>query len=114
MFDILQFSGGEVLGYVEDLVCLCIQVFCEYFYLYDGDMAYEVVYVDIFLQAQQNFMVVVKDGDIVVGVSIGLFFVEEIDNIKVFFLEVGWDIIKIFYFGELVLLLEYWGKGYGK
>ena len=114
MPEMLQFNGGEAAAYAEDLARLRIQVFREYPYLYDGDMAYEVAYVDTFLQAQQNFIVVVKDRDLVVGASTGLPLVEETDNIKAPFLEAGWDITNIFYFGESVLLPEYRRKGFGK
>lgn len=114
MPEILQLSGGKASAYVEDLARLRLQVFREYPYLYDGDMAYEVAYVDTFLQAQRNFMVVVKDGDSVVGASTGLPLVEETDNIKSPFLEAGWDITKVFYFGESVLLPGYRRKGFGK
>lgn len=114
MLEILRLSGGEVSAYVEDLARLRIQVFREYPYLYDGDMAYEVAYVDTFLQAQRNFMVVVKDGEDVVGASTGLPLVEETDNIKAPFLEAGWDLTKIFHLGESVLLPDYRGRGIGK
>ncbi|MEQ8702843.1 MAG: GNAT family N-acetyltransferase [Phaeodactylibacter sp.] len=114
MPEILQLSGGDASDYVEHLARLRIEVFREYPYLYDGDLAYEVAYVDTFLQARQNFMAVVKDGDAVVGASTGLPLVEETDNIKAPFLEAGWDITKIFYFGESVLLPAYRGQGIGK
>lgn len=114
MPDLLQLSGGEASAYVEDLARLRIQVFREYPYLYDGDMAYEVAYTDTFLQARQNFLVVVKDKGQVVGASTGLPLAEETDNIKAPFLEAGRDITKVFYFGESVLLPAYRGKGIGK
>ncbi|NRA49977.1 MAG: GNAT family N-acetyltransferase [Phaeodactylibacter sp.] len=114
MPEIFQLSGGQAFGYTEDLARLRIKVFREYPYLYDGDMPYEVAYVDTFLQAQQNFMVVVKDGNSVVGASTGLPLVEETENIKSPFIEAGWDITKMFYFGESVLLPEYRGQGFGK
>lgn len=114
MLNILQLSGGEASRYAEELARLRIKVFREYPYLYDGDMAYEVAYVDTFLKAQQNFMVIVEDGGEVVGASTGLPLVEETDNIKAPFLEAGWDITGMYYFGESVLLPPYRGKGLGK
>ncbi len=114
MLNILQLSGGEASGYAEELARLRIKVFREYPYLYDGDMAYEVAYVDTFLKAQQNFMVIVEDDGQVVGASTGLPLVEETDNIKAPFLEAGWDITRMYYFGESVLLPAYRGKGLGR
>lgn len=106
--------GEEAGPYMEDLARLRIQVFREYPYLYEGDMAYEMEYLDTFMKAQGACMVVAKSEGQVIGASTALPLMEETDNVKQPLLEAGYDISRIYYFGESVLLPRYRGQGIGK
>jgi len=114
MLEMMTLSEEAAGPYIEDLARLRIQVFREYPYLYEGDMAYEIEYLDTFLKAQAACMVVAIVGGQVIGASTALPLMEETDNIKQPFLEAGYDISRIYYFGESVLLPRYRGQGIGK
>ncbi len=114
MAELLTLSGGQAAPYVEELARLRIAVFREYPYLYEGDMAYETAYLDTFLQAQDNVLILVREQERIVGASTGLPMVEETDNIKEPLIEAGYNIQRVFYYGESVLLPEYRGQGWGK
>lgn len=114
MVTIKTLNREEAAPYMEDLARLRIAVFREWPYLYEGDMPYEMGYLDTFLKAQDSFMVVVLDGEEVVGASTGLPLTEETPNIQQPFVEAGLPLGDFFYFGESVLLPSYRGQGIGK
>jgi GNAT superfamily N-acetyltransferase len=58
-------------------------------------------------------IVVVFDGDRVVGASTAIPMEHETDEIKATFLAHGYDPTRLFYFGESVLLKPYRGRGIG-
>ena len=91
-----------------------IQVFREFPYLYDGSAAYEEGYLKTYVDAPSSVMVLVQDGERVVGASSGLPLAAEPPNVIEPFLAHGYDPLRIFYYGESVLLPEYRGRGLGK
>lgn len=111
--DVHAFTGQTALNYIEELAALRIEVFREFPYLYDGDMAYERSYLQAFLAAPDAVLVLVFDEDVVVGASTGLPMAHETPNIQKPFLENGYDIKKVFYYGESVLKKDYRGRGLG-
>jgi len=108
-----SFTGAEALAYLDDLAALRIEVFREFPYLYDGDMASEREYLQAFLAAPDVVLVLAFDGDQVVGASTGLPMEHETPNIQAPFLQNGYDINKVFYYGESVLRKSYRGSGLG-
>lgn len=109
-----RLSGAAIKAWLPELARLRIQVFREFPYLYDGSAAYEEKYLKIYVDAPDSVMVLVRDGERVVGASSGLPLEAEPPNVIEPFLAHGYDPRRIFYYGESVLLPEYRGRGLGK
>jgi GNAT superfamily N-acetyltransferase len=113
MLRLERWSGEALNQYIPDLARLRIEVFRDWPYLYDGDLAYEEKYLKTYIEAPNSVIVLAFDGDKVVGASTGIPLVHETDEVKQPFLDNGYDISKIFYCGESVLLSTYRGQGAG-
>jgi len=113
MLIIKRLSGEELVGYIPELAQLRIQVFRDYPYLYDGDLAYERRYLQTYIQAPDSVIVLAFDGAKVVGASTGIPLEYETDEVKQPFIDFGYDVGKIFYCGESVLISSYRGQGAG-
>jgi GNAT superfamily N-acetyltransferase len=110
---ILTATGAELERHIPALAKLRIEVFREFPYLYDGDADYEARYLETYRQARGNVVVIVLDGERVVGASTALPMAEETDAVKAPFLVHGYDPARIFYLGESVLRPAYRGQGLG-
>lgn len=111
--DVRRFSGPGLERYVDALARLRIEVFREFPYLYDGSLDYERRYLKTYIGVPDSVIVLVFDGDRVVGASTGLPMQAETEEVKRPFLEHGYDPKRIFYFGESVLEKNYRGRGLG-
>jgi GNAT superfamily N-acetyltransferase len=107
------FAGRELerQGYVSALARLRIEVFREYPYLYDGTPEYEEKYLRTYLDCTESLIVLVFDGDRVVGASTALPMDAEVEAFRRPFIAQGYDVGKVFYCGESVLLPAYRGRG---
>lgn len=108
-----SFTGEAAFSYINDLARLRIEVFRDFPYLYDGDLAYEEEYLQAFVNAPDSALVIAFDGETVVGAATALPMIHETSNIQQPFLENGYDVSKVFYFGESVLRKAYRGRGIG-
>jgi GNAT superfamily N-acetyltransferase len=106
-------SGDALLKYLPELARLRLIVFREFPYLYDGDMAYEERYLQTYIKARDNVIVLAWDGENIVGASTAIPLREETPEVQAPFLKANYRIDEIFYFGESVLLPEYRGQGAG-
>ncbi len=106
-------SGPGIQPYIHHLARLRIDIFRSFPYLYDGDMEYEKKYLDTYLQSDDTVMVLVLDGDDVVGASSGLPMDMESAEVKRPFLDRGMPVDEVFYFGESLLQPAYRGRGLG-
>jgi GNAT superfamily N-acetyltransferase len=113
MIDVQSFTGQAARQYVAALARLRITVFREFPYLYVGDDASEQAYLTTFLDAPDSVLVLAFDGSAVIGASTGLPMIHETPNVQAPFRESGYDLARIFYFGESVLLPAYRGQGIG-
>ncbi len=90
-----------------------ITVFREYPYLYEGSTSYEEKYLRRYAESEQCIVVLVKDGEKIVGASTGMPLADEalevVDPIR----KAGHDIYEWFYLAESVLLPEYRGRRIG-
>ncbi|MEZ5040112.1 MAG: GNAT family N-acetyltransferase [Saprospiraceae bacterium] len=107
------FTSTAALPYLEHLAQLRIQVFRDFPYLYEGDMGYEMDYLQTYIHAPDSVIVIAFDGEKVVGASTGIPMAFEPENIQLPWREQGYDIDKVFYYGESVLLKGYRGRGIG-
>jgi len=113
MLRALPLAGEAARGHIDALARLRIEVFREFPYLYDGDRSYEERYLQAFLNAPDSLLVVVLDGETVVGASTALPMECETANIRQPLQDSGYDVARVFYFGESVLRKAYRGKGLG-
>lgn len=106
-------SGPALARALPDLARLRITVFRDWPYLYDGTLAYEQRYIDKFANSQGAVIIAAIDGEAVVGAATASPMVGHADAFSEPFRQRGYDIAKIFYFGESVLLPGYRGRGIG-
>lgn len=107
----LSLKGKEILPYISELANLRIEIFHEYPYLYVGDLDYEKNYLKTYVECAESMMVVVLDEDKVVGVSTAMPLEFEAVEFQQPFIEHGYNIKEVFYFGESLLKKAYRGQG---
>ena len=106
-----RFKGTHSLAYIDKLAELRIKVFREYPYLYQGNLDYEKNYLRTYVTCKEAIIVIVKDGNEVVGVSTAIPLEFETPECQKPFIEQNLPLNKIFYFGESVLLPPYRANG---
>lgn len=106
-------TGSAILPAIPALAELRIQVFAEWPYLYDGDLAYEEDYLRAFAASDDAVLVLARDGERIVGASTGSPMTAQERQIREQVEVFGFDTSEVFYFGESVLLPEYRGQGIG-
>ncbi len=111
--EVKSLFGEEIKTVLSDLARLRIIVFRDWPYLYDGTIEYEEKYLAKLAAAKDAVCVIARDGDQIVGASTGAPMVEHADEFAEPFQKAGYDISKIFYCGESVLLKSHRGHGFG-
>ena len=106
-------TGAEVERYIPDVARLRIEVFRDYPYLYEGDMAYEANYLRTYSASPDSVIVIAFDGEQVVGASTAVPLRHETDEIKQPFIAHGINPQQVFYLGVSVLRRGYRGRGIG-
>ncbi len=114
MLRLQNFQGAELEPHLDALGELRIAVFHEYPYLYVGSLEHERAYLGTYLKSPGSLVVLVFDGDRVVGATTCLPMLDEGPEFQAALVEGGYDLGTICYFGESILLPEYRGKGIGK
>jgi GNAT superfamily N-acetyltransferase len=110
---VTSLTGEDIKSVLPDLARLRIIVFRDWPYLYDGTLEYEEEYLAKFAKAKGAVCVIARDGDLIVGASTGAPMVEHADEFGEPFKKAGYDLSKIFYCGESVLLTSHRGHGLG-
>lgn len=113
MIECTGLNGSDAKDVLEHLAELRCEVFREYPYLYNGDLAYERDYLSHYTHSDHAFLVIAKTKDRIVGVSSSIPLVEADPAFQEPFRAAGYDLAKIGYFGESVLLPEFRGLGVG-
>ena len=108
-----RLTGPRLQELLPELARLRITVFRAFPYLYDGSLDYEQRYLRTYAEAADSVVVGAFDGDAVVGASTGLPLAHEPASLTQPFVDHGFDVAKVFYFGESVLLPDYRGHGIG-
>ena len=111
--EIRSLSGIDATPFFDDLSRLRIAVFRAFPYLYDGSFDYEHTYLSTYAKAEGAVFVLAMDGETIVGMSTGMPMIAETDEVRTPFLNAGYGLEQIFYFGESVLLPHYRGHGVG-
>ena len=110
---VVPLTGAALVQALPDLARLRITVFRGWPYLYDGTFAHEQVYITKFAKAADAVIVAAFDGSRIVGAATASPMIGHADAFAEPFLQRGFDIARIFYCGESVLLPEYRGQGLG-
>lgn len=95
------------------LAQLRIEVFREWPYLYDGDLAYEEAYLRPYLSSPRAIVVGAFDEETLVGASTGSPLVDHAADFGAAFASSGLDLETVFYCAESVLLPAFRGQGLG-
>lgn len=106
-------TGAEIAGLFDDLAPLRIAVFRDYPYLYEGTLDYEKAYLQTYADAPRAFLCAVYDAERMVGATTCIPLADETQEVQQPFLDAGYDLSKVFYFGESILLPAYRGRGIG-
>lgn len=110
----VETRDGEALwSALGPLAELRIRVFREFPYLYEGSLAYEEGYLEHYARSPRSRVVLVWDGDRVVGASTVIPLADAQADVQEPFTRAGIDLSGFDYFGESVLLREYRGRGFG-
>lgn len=111
--DFVQKSGREIEHVFEDLAKLRITVFRDFPYLYEGTMDYEKAYLQTYADSARAALFTVYDGEELVGASTCIPLTDETEEVQKPFVDAGYDLGDVFYFGESILLSQYRGLGLG-
>ncbi|MEO0666092.1 MAG: GNAT family N-acetyltransferase [Pseudomonadota bacterium] len=104
-------EGARLTACLEHLAELRMEVFRDWPYLYEGDMAYEAAYLSAYAQPGA-LCVAVWDGDTMVGASTGAPMSQHAEDFAAA-LPADWPVEETFYCAESVLLSGYRGRGLG-
>ncbi|HEY4239442.1 MAG TPA: GNAT family N-acetyltransferase [Kofleriaceae bacterium] len=107
-------TGADVAKYIDQLARLRIEVFREYPYLYDGDLAYEQTYLESYAASPASTLVIAMADGRVVGASTALPLAQHSDDVVPPLVAAGFPPDAVYYFGESVLEPAYRGKGMGE
>ena len=105
--------GAAIGSAIPALARLRIAVFKEFPYLYDGSPDYEAAYLETYLECADSLIITVQDGAEIVGASSALPLAFETPELRQPFEHSGWDVGRVFYLAESVLLPNYRGRGLG-
>lgn len=108
-----RWSGPALEQFIPELARLRIEVFCDFPYLYDGDIDYEKKYLQTYINCPESVIVIAFDGAKVVGASTAMPMKYETDELKKPFHEHGYNLDEVFYCSESVLDKNYRGLGIG-
>jgi GNAT superfamily N-acetyltransferase len=99
--------------HLPDLARLRIEVFREFPYLYEGSLDYEERYLQTYAEAADSVIIGAFDGEELVGAATALPLRHEPDELTQPFVDHGYAVDEVFYFGESVLRRAYRGQGIG-
>ena len=111
--DVKSVTGKDIYAVLPGLARLRIIVFRDWPYLYDGTLDYEEKYLAKFAAAKGAVVICAYDGSEMVGASTAAPMIEHADEFGEPFRKAGFDLTKIFYCGESVLLKSHRGYGLG-
>jgi GNAT superfamily N-acetyltransferase len=111
--EVKSLFGEEIRSVMPDLARLRIIVFRDWPYIYDGTLEYEERYLAKLAAAKDAVCVIARDGSEIVGASTAAPMIEHADEFALPFEKAGYDLSRIFYCGESVLLKSHRGHGLG-
>lgn len=114
-FQIHELRSSQVEPWIDALGGLRIRVFRDFPYLYDGTLESERDYLQTYQKAVGSLVVIITDSSgTLVGATTCLPMIEEGPEFQEPFIQQGYDLNQIMYFGESILLPEWRGRGIGR
>ena len=110
---IITLKKDQISVKVKEIARLRIDIFREFPYLYDGDLDYESKYLKKFANTPDSIIIILQDGDKIVGAITGLPLFYEEPNVRAPWIDNGLEVDGVYYFSEILLYSKYRGKGYG-
>lgn len=110
---ITSLTGDAISPYIDALAQLRLQVFHDWPYLYQGDMAYERHYLQKYIATRGTVVVIAAESGRPVGASTGLPLAAAEKELQAPFAAAGENVDEWYYFGESILLPAYRGRGIG-
>lgn len=111
--EVKSLTGDALVAALPDLARLRMVVFRDWPYLYDGSLDYEREYLAKFAASRGAVCIAAYDAGQVVGASTASPMSETDAEFVEPFERAGYDIAKVFYCGESVLLKSHRGHGLG-
>lgn len=111
--NIRTLTGSNIKAYLPSLARLRIEIFREYPYLWEKDLQEEKKHLKRYTLSDEAIAVLVFDGSVLVGSSLGIPLVYEPPEIQKPFIEQLLPLSKYFFFGESMLLKSYRRRGLG-
>lgn len=106
-------TGPALARVLPAVARLRMAVFRDFPYLYDGTLDYEEAYLAKFASAAGAVIVTASDGDDIIGCATAAPLAEVDPEFAAPLAARGYDITRVFYCGESVLLPPYRGRGLG-
>ena len=106
-------TGAELEAALDEVARLRIAVFRDWPYLYDGDVAYERRYLQVYRDSTAAIIVGAFDGARLVGAATGTPMEDHAAEFAAAFSGTGLELTDVFYCAESVLLPAYRGRGAG-
>jgi GNAT superfamily N-acetyltransferase len=113
MIAVERLTGDRLSAALPDVARLRIEVFRAFPYLYDGDLAYEEGYLQVYRDSEDAILVGAYDGDRLIGAATGTPMEDHADDFGAALAGTGLALEQIFYCAESVLLPGYRGQGIG-
>ncbi|MEM7733601.1 MAG: GNAT family N-acetyltransferase [Pseudomonadota bacterium] len=113
MIRVERLLGEALVQSLPAVARLRIEVFQDWPYLYDGDLAYEKAYLQVYRKAENAILLGAFDGDDLVGASTGAPMVDHAEDFGAGFGQDHPGLDEVFYCAESVLLPGYRGQGIG-
>lgn len=108
-FEVLK--DAQIRSIEDSFADLRMTIFREYPYLYEGDLATEKQYFELF--GDKTICMIAKDGPAIVGVIIGTPLQEIFKPLLKPLIEADINVEKMFYLADLLVLKSYRGKRIG-
>lgn len=107
---LITLKGADIVSYITSIAKIELEVFSEFPYLYEADLLTQINFVKRYAECDKSIVVLVMDGDSVVGLSTGMPFFFDSELFKKPFIDHGFDLKNVFCLGESVLLPAYRGN----
>jgi len=106
-------TGPAIADCLEGLATLRLDIFREFPYLYDGRREDELRYLQLYADAPEALVIIVKDGGQVVGAATGMPLRHETAELLEPFKGTSYPVDEVYYIGELLFYPEYRNHGLG-